>query len=164
MKRASLILGSVVLGFAILGGCATAPDPILVEQVRVAAFKKVQKQADFEIRALLKQQNAAWNNGDIDGFMKGYLPSENLRFASGDNITWGYDETLSRYKSRYDTPEKMGKISMEIQEVRVFTDTDAMVFGRWFLARPKEGDVGGLFTLILEKQAGEWLVVADHTS
>ncbi|ACT58080.1 DUF4440 domain-containing protein [Hirschia baltica] len=164
MKRASLILGSIFLGFAILGGCASAPDPAVLEQERLAAFAKIEKQAEYDIRALLAKQDAAWNKGDIDGFMEGYLPSEDLRFASGDNITWGFNETLERYKSRYDSPEKMGKISLEIQEFKLFTETDATVFGRWYLTRPEAGDAGGLFTLILEKQNGKWLVVSDHTS
>lgn len=164
MKRASTILSSIVLGFAILGGCATAPDPMAVEQARLAAFAKLETQAEYDIRALLAQQDAAWNAGDIEGYMEGYLPSEDLRFASGDNITWGFQETLERYKQRYNSSEEMGEISIEIQEFKLFTETDAMVFGRWFLTRPEEGDVGGLFTLILEKQNGEWLIVSDHTS
>jgi hypothetical protein len=40
-----------------------------------------------EVRALLDTQAAAWNRGDIEGFMQGYWNSPELRFASGGNVT-----------------------------------------------------------------------------
>lgn len=162
--RISLAIGSIFLSLSILAGCASAPDPVAVEQARLAALAKMETQAEYDIRAVLTKQETAWNNGDIDGYMEGYLPTEELRFASGDSITWGFQETLGRYKSNYDSLEKMGQLSLEIQELKVFTNTDATVFGRWYLMRPEQGDEGGLFTLIFEKQNGQWLVVSDHTS
>jgi|GEM_PF-617351 len=164
MARISSILSVCVLGFAMLGACATAPDPVVVEQERVAAFNQYKKQAEFDIRKLLSAQEAAWNRADLDGFMEGYLPTEELRFGGGDNITWGYAETLERYKSKYDSAEKMGQLSLEVQELKLFTETDALVFGRWFLSRPATGDANGLFTIVLEKQNGQWLIVSDHSS
>jgi len=36
-----------------------------------------------DIRAVLSDQAAAWNRGDISAFMEGYWQSEDLQFASG---------------------------------------------------------------------------------
>ena len=41
------------------------------------------------IRAVLEAQAAAWNRGDIDGFMEGYARSPQTTFVSGDEVTRG---------------------------------------------------------------------------
>ena len=38
--------------------------------------------AEAEIRAVVKAQVAAWNRGDIDGFMEGYARSNATEFVS----------------------------------------------------------------------------------
>ncbi len=154
-----------LLGAVLLVGvtaCATSPEELRAQEL--AAFQAVQADAERDIRKVLNEQDAAWNAGDIDGFMSTYWNSEELRFASGDTITWGWQASLDRYKSKYDTPQKMGKLSTEIQEIKVFSDNDAMVFGRWYLTREGIDDAGGVFTLIFEKIDGNWLIVSDHTS
>ena len=40
---------------------------------------------------------------------------------------------------------------------------NAVVFGRWDLERDLM-DIGGLFTLLFEKQGEGWRIIADHTS
>jgi hypothetical protein len=51
---------------------------LLARDVAVAA------NAPAEIRAVMTAQVAAWNRGDIDGFMAGYARSANTEFVSGD--------------------------------------------------------------------------------
>src|SRR4029453_12761016 len=58
--------------------------------------------AGDEIRAVLSSQTAAWNRGEIEGFMDaGYWHSPELTFYSGGSITKGYDAVLARYTKRY---------------------------------------------------------------
>jgi ketosteroid isomerase-like protein len=42
----------------------------------------------------------------------------------------------------------------------------ATVVGRFHLTRKPEGggDASGIFSLVLQKQSGEWLIILDHTS
>jgi ketosteroid isomerase-like protein len=40
----------------------------------------------------------------------------------------------------------------------------AWILGKWQLVRPKKGDVGGYFTILMKKIKGRWLIVRDHTS
>src|SRR2546427_669635 len=42
------------------------------------------------IRAVMTAQEAAWNRGDIDGFMNGYARSRATVFVSGDTVTRGW--------------------------------------------------------------------------
>ena len=63
--------------------------------------------AGEDIKAVLFAQQAAWNRGDLDGFMAGYVRSDELRFASGGTITYGWQTTLERYRKHY--PDKTAR-------------------------------------------------------
>jgi ketosteroid isomerase-like protein len=58
----------------------------------------------------------------------------------------------------------MGTLDFDIQEIDVTDGKTAWVLGKWHLTRPKVGDAGGYFTLLMKKVNGKWLVVRDHTS
>ncbi|MEJ0049277.1 MAG: hypothetical protein WDN04_26590 [Rhodospirillales bacterium] len=62
------------------------------------------------IRSVLIAQAAAWNRGDIDAFMQGYRKSDELRFASGDTVTYGWQQTRDRYLQRYPDRAAMGTL------------------------------------------------------
>ncbi|EKE69486.1 YybH family protein [Gallaecimonas xiamenensis] len=115
-----------------------------------------------QIRALLAGQSAAWSRGDLDGFMAGYWHSPKLRFASGGDITYGWQATLDRYRARYQDPKAMGELRFDIKELHLMGDK-ALVFGHWRLKREKD-QPQGLFTLLLAKLDGSWVITADHTS
>ena len=115
------------------------------------------------IETVLRNQEAAWNLGDIEAFMSGYWRSKELRFASGDQITHGWDETFARYLKRYSDRKKMGQLQFDILSVKQFTHSDALVFGRWTLKREQD-EPTGLFTLTFKKLDGRWLITEDHTS
>lgn len=122
-------------------------------------------QADDEtaIRKLLNEQAAAWNAGSIDRFMTGYWHSDSLAFVEGSTVRYGYDSTLAGYRKGYPDRARMGTLHFEILDVRRFSPRDAWVLGRWHLKR-KSDEPGGLFTLLLRKIGGKWLIVVDHTS
>lgn len=116
-----------------------------------------------DISAVLAAQAEAWNAGDIPGFMDGYWRSDEMRFASGGAVTYGWAETLDSYQRRYDTPDKMGELSFSDLDIKVLSKNYALAFGRWDL-KLTGLDSGGLFTLLFEKMPGGWRIVADHTS
>ncbi len=112
---------------------------------------------------VLDMQVEAWNEGDIDGFMAGYLNSDELRFTSGNEVHRGWRQTLQRYRQRYPDRAAMGTLAFENLDVRVLSEHAAMVFGRFRLTREAD-EPTGLFTLLLEQHGEQWLIVADHTS
>lgn len=124
-----------------------------------------QARADDEaaILALLEAQDAAWNQGDIEGFMAGYLRSPDLRFASGGNITRGWEETLARYKARYGTGAEMGTLTTSDHEIEILSADAAIAHGKWQLDWQGK-QPWGLYTLILRKTGGEWRIVSDTTT
>jgi len=124
------------------------------------------KQEQFEIDAIKKiltTQQECWNNGDIDGFMQGYLNSEKLIFTSlNHKPAYGWENTLKRYKNSYPTKESMGEFKFEILDVRLTSTTTSTLYGKWELIREKD-DPNGLFYLNLEKFDENWLITKDST-
>jgi len=119
---------------------------------------------DAAIRAVLEAQVAAWNRGDLEAFMAGYVRGPDLVFTSGGGIRRGWDETLEKYQARYGTaPETMGKLGFEVLGVQPVGADGAVVLGRWRLDdTPQAG--GGVFSVVLERLPEGWRVVHDHTS
>lgn len=115
------------------------------------------------IRAVLAAQAEAWNRGDIDAFMQGYAPSADLRFASGDTVTRGWQPTLQRYRARYADRAAMGRLAFDGLEIERLGDDAALVFGHWTLAREADRP-HGLFTLLLRRTPSGWKITRDHTS
>jgi beta-aspartyl-peptidase (threonine type) len=114
------------------------------------------------IKMMLDHQATAWNRGDIDAFMSAYWRSPDLTFASGGDVTRGFDETLQRYRNKYPTPEAMGRLTFSDLEIQMLGRDRAMVLGRWHLDRKEP--VGGLFTLVMRRERGRWIIMHDHTS
>jgi ketosteroid isomerase-like protein len=115
------------------------------------------------IRAVIEAQAAAWNRGDIEGYMDGYERSDGTVFVSGDNLTRGWQTVLDRYKKSYDTREKMGTLAFNDLEIKPLSAFYAVVTGRWQLTRAQDTP-HGRFTLIFRKTSAGWRIVHDHTS
>ncbi len=121
--------------------------------------------ADSAIRATLDAQMDAWNNGDLEGFMDGYLRGEGLVFTSGGNVRRGWDTTFRKYRERYgDAKETMGTLTFDKVEVHTLGSDAAWVLGHWRLDYADGATEGGVFTLVMQKIDGRWRVVHDHTS
>src|ERR1044072_5163518 len=69
------------------------------------------------VRAVIEAQAAAWNRGDVDGYMEGYAKEETTTFVSGDTITRGWQTVHDRYQSRHHTREQMGTPAFSELEV-----------------------------------------------
>jgi ketosteroid isomerase-like protein len=115
------------------------------------------------ISKVLSQQAKAWNNGDIDGYMEGYLRSDTLRFASGGGVSYGWEITLNRYKKGYPDRATMGWLTFSDIDIQIISNDAAIVFGKWELER-EEDRPWGLFTLLFRKTSQGWRIVHDHTS
>jgi len=120
------------------------------------------QEAEKEIRLVLKKQELAWNNYDLDGFMEGYWKSDSLMFVSS-KVTKGWTVTLQNYKLRYSSPKETGLLKFDIHDIRSLTQEVYIVTGTYFLTRTTT-NLSGLFTLLFQKKNGKWVIVYDHTS
>jgi ketosteroid isomerase-like protein len=145
-------VAAVVLMCLAQFGCASAPEGERQNAENAAA-----------IRAVLDAQAAAWNRGDIEGYMDGYERSDQTIFISGDTVTRGWQTVLDRYKKSYDTRDKMGALTFSDLDIKPLSPFYAAVAGRWQLARAADAP-HGRFTLIFRKTSAGWRIVHDHTS
>jgi len=136
---------------------------VLTLCVATGAQGKRDAKAEAAIRAVLDAQAAAWNRGDIEGFMDGYARSDSIVFVSGDNVTRGWQTVLDRYKKGYDTREKMGTLEFSDLEIKVLSKDAAVALGSWQLTRAADKP-HGRFTLIFRRAGKDWRIVHDHTS
>ena len=95
--------------------------------------------------------------------MEHYWKSEALTFSSGGKTTRGWAETLNRYRERYPTPEKMGRLRLSGLEITPLGDSAALVLGQWNVERESE-PLSGNFSLVVRKFDDRWLIIHDHTS
>ena len=129
----------------------------------LAQTGKGDEKLSAEIRRVMNDQTAKWNAGDIEGFMRGYWNSPELKFVSGANVTKGWQPTLDRYKKNYDSRAKMGVLTFSDLEITVLSKDAAVVLGTWALQRETDKP-GGKFTLVFRKFKDGWRIVHDHTS
>ena len=115
------------------------------------------------IRAVLDAQVAAWNRGDIEGYMDGYERSPKTEFVGGDSITRGWQQVLDRYKQKYTSRELMGLLTFSDLKINILSKDAALVLGRWRLKRAND-EPHGTFTLLFRKTKAGWRIVHDHSS
>jgi len=116
------------------------------------------------IQRVLDDQAAAWNKGDLPGFMKGYLESDDLSFFSGNANTKGWKATLERYQKKYQGDGKeMGKLTFDELSIEMLGNDHALVRGR-FRLQLKSDNPTGIFTLVMRKTPAGWRIIHDHTS
>jgi beta-aspartyl-peptidase (threonine type) len=95
--------------------------------------------------------------------MQHYWKSDQLTFSSGVQTQRGWTATMQRYRDRYPTPEKIGKLRFSELEVQPLGSSAALVLGRWHLSRAGD-DLEGNFSLVFRRIDGRWVIVHDHTS
>ena len=130
---------------------------------RGAETKAAASPTTAEILQILQTQADAWNRGDIDAFMQTYAPVDDLRFASGGTVTYGWKPTLERYKQRYPDRAAMGTLAFSELAVTELSPDAALVFGHWRLTRASDTP-HGLFTLLVRRTPAGWKIFSDHTS
>lgn len=115
------------------------------------------------IRKVIDDQTAAWNRGDIDGFMSGYWKSDKLEFVGRTDVTRGWQATLDRYKKNYNTRDKMGTLSFADVEFIPISKDAAFIVMTWQLGTAKDSP-RGKSTLLWRKFKEGWRIVVDHSS
>jgi len=148
-KEYKLILFLAALIF--IYGCSNTESP---------TFSTAEEQA---IKQLLAEQQDAWNKGDLGIFMEGYHRSDSMQFVGKNGIRLGWQSTFDRYRESYPDTVAMGKLHFEILKVNGIDHDAAFLTGKFFLKR-SIGDANGVFTLVLRKFDGKWVIVYDHTS
>lgn len=118
---------------------------------------------DSQIRAVLNDQVAAWNRGDVDAFMNGYWRSSQTLFIGANGVTRGWLAVLDRYHRNYPGRAAMGHLTFSNIEIQEDCPKAAIVIGEYHLHREHDHP-SGVFTLNFRKFPEGWRITVDHTT
>ena len=116
----------------------------------------------LQIRAVINEQVAAWNAGDMDRYMNTYWQNDSLMFV-GKEIELGWNYVLKNYKKAYPDTASMGKLDFEILNLKELSTLYYSVVGKWHI-KGSGGDQKGASTLLFKKIKNRWVIIQDHTS
>ena len=122
--------------------------------------QSTEEQDKAAILKVMKTQEKAWSEHDLEGFMQGYWKSDSLKFYGSRGLTKGWEETLANYKRGYPTKEDSGILSFTIDDISKIDEGSYWVMGQYHLKRTV-GDANGVFFIIFKKINGQWKIVAD---
>lgn len=112
------------------------------------------------IVAILKKQEKAWSENNIDAFMADYWKSDSLKFYGAAGLKYGWQTTLDNYKKRYPTKAHTGTLNFNINDISQINSESYFVMGEYHLTR-QVGNANGVFMIIFKKINGEWKIIAD---
>lgn len=118
------------------------------------------------VRALLEASAAAWNRGDLDGFLRDY--AQDASFVTSSGLVHGKDEIRTIYQRAYwaDGQPRDGLRFRDL-DIRRTGPRTAVAFGRFVLydrASDDESRATGIFSLTLRYGDDGWKIVHDHSS
>jgi ketosteroid isomerase-like protein len=116
-----------------------------------------------QIAETMIAQQDAWNHANLEGFMAAYWKSDSLCFIGSRGLNYGWQTTLNNYQRSYPDAAAMGRFQFTNETIDVLDQNNAFVIGKWELFRTAD-TLSGHYTLLWKKKAGEWVVVADHSS
>lgn len=127
------------------------------------AEKEISKKERESIENLMKKQVEAWNEGNLEKFMKTYIKSDKLSFVGSRGPTYGWQATLESYKKGYPDKVAMGNLKFTILDISKIDRKTVYVIGKFELTRVI-GNLSGHFTLVIQKFKKDWLIISDHSS
>jgi len=153
MKKFILAFGLALITYTCISVRADVGDVTVVESTDYDTAKTA-------ILKVMKDQEIAWNNGDLEGFMQGYWKSDSLKFYGSNGLTKGWQNTLDNYKRGYPTKAETGTLNFVINDISRIENDNFWVMGEYHLKR-EVGDANGVFIIIFKRINNEWKIVAD---
>lgn len=106
----------------------------------------------------MQAQAAAWNEGDLAGFMNVFWNDPEFTFITGATVTKGWKETYKRYRDGYGEGGDLGRLVYSGLEARLLAADTASVVGRYAFQRGAASSAGTM-TLVVRRFEGAWRVV-----
>lgn len=153
MKKYLCVLGLILVTYNCISVRADVGDVTVNESTDYNTAKAA-------ILKVMKDQEIAWNNGDLEGFMQGYWKSDSLKFYGSNGLTKGWQNTLDNYKRGYPTKADTGTLNFVINDISRIENNNFWVMGEYHLKR-EAGDADGVFIIIFKMINGKWKIVAD---
>jgi uncharacterized protein (TIGR02246 family) len=118
------------------------------------------------IEAEMERTARGWNTGDMDLFLSIYSPSRQTSFVTETGLLRGVPALAAMYRDAYDFDDaaKRGTLSFERLDFRPLGPSHALYIARYNVAVPGAAPATGVTSLVWERYAEGWRVIADHSS
>lgn len=117
-----------------------------------------------QIGEILDAQAAAWNAGDLDGFMIAYERSPETGYIGAAGRITGYDAIRARYAPLFEPEAERDSLRFIDLETRELDSRFGVATARYVLYRNGETTSTGPFTLVLLRVEGNWMIVHDQSA
>lgn len=115
-----------------------------------------------EITQLMREEEQAWNSGDIEAYVNLYAPEDSVRMIYSTGAVYGKENILAFYK-KYWPKEKMGKLTLAHDSIEKISDTYYFVSGYFNVSYPTGKEIKGRFSGLVKKINGKWYLYTDHS-
>lgn len=117
-----------------------------------------------ELDADLDSSAAAWNRGDLEGFLATYLARPTTTYIGSSGLVVGFEGIRDRYAPLFRGEARRDSLDFRDLQVRPLGDSTALAIGRYDLHRADSLTSTGIFTLVLRRSGDDWMIVHDHSS
>lgn len=155
MRRLQITALVALVAAATIGGCGQ-PKP--GGPVPVGSADAARRAAE----ALLAHGAAAWNRGDLAGFMSDYTPDAS--FVTPRQVLHGRAEIQSRYAPRFAPGGVRDSLSFQDLEVDALAPDALNAIAYYVLQRGDSIVARGPTSLVMRKVGGRWYIAHDHSS
>jgi|ERR1700722_8811578 len=116
-----------------------------------------------EIYDQLMHMADAWNRHDIDGYLDGFLHSDDVVVVVEGETVRGWDLLSRAYHSGYPNPQEMGSLTVDRVQVQMLAPDLGFVLSSYTISFPKKKEFG-TDTIVMKKVSEGWREVISHTS
>jgi beta-aspartyl-peptidase (threonine type) len=116
------------------------------------------------VDTLLSQSEAAWNGGDLEGFLLWYQRGPETTFLGSTGLTRGWETIRARYAARFEAGAARDSLRFEDLVTRPLAPRLGLATARYVLFQGDSVTASGVFTLIVEQKPEGWRIVHDHSS
>ena len=113
---------------------------------------------------LLGESAAAWNAGDLDGFLYWYRRGPTTTYIGSSGLLHGWDAIRARYAPTFEPDAARDSLRFEDLETRPLAPGLGLATARYVLFLGDSITSEGVFTLVLEETAEGWRIIHDHSS
>ena len=113
---------------------------------------------------ILEDQAAAWNAGDLEGFMSAYERSPETSYIGASGLITGFDGIRGRYAPEFAPGAERGTLRFTDLTARELDPRFGVVTARYVLTQDGEVTSTGPFTLVMMRVEGVWKIVHDQSA
>jgi uncharacterized protein (TIGR02246 family) len=117
-----------------------------------------------QVATILDEQAAAWNAGDLDGFMASYALSPETTYIGATGLITGFDGIRARYAPSFEPGAQRDDLHFTDLAVRELDPRFGVATARYVLTRDGETTSTGPFTLVMMRVEGTWEIVHDQSA